>query len=384
MLVGALVLGAPTAPAAAGVVTQTNACTWFTGQRVPVDVTLSGAASPNSPAYLDPVSLRFTKVSGGLPWWAATVAYEAGLIKAGPNTIPLRVSVTIGARNATPASQTLTATATASVNFNPNLDFTPAAQAGQIIAVTDLALPNSSWTRTGQHAVAFRQTGMTVRATFGTGSEQTVLSSCNPATWSTGDTPVATPVEAPPFESVGVSLPPAAFTDVPYGHQFFVPIEWVADQEIAGGYDDGAFRPTAAVTRQAFMAFLYRAAGSPPFTPPTTASFVDVSPSHPFFLAVEWARSEGIAGGYADRTFRPGAVVTRQAASQWLMSVYAGPVSPPTTPPFPDVSVGHPFATAIAWMVREDITTGYANGLFQPTSVVSRQAAAAWFHRAIL
>jgi hypothetical protein len=48
------------------------------------------------------------------------------------------------------------------------------------------------------------------------------------------------------------------FSDVPATHPFIDEIEWLAREQIAGGFADGSFRPGGAVTRQAMAAFLVR------------------------------------------------------------------------------------------------------------------------------
>ena len=65
------------------------------------------------------------------------------------------------------------------------------------------------------------------------------------------------------------AVPPCAsgFTDVVSHHPFCAEIDWLASGGIAGGYEDGTFRPTVPVSRQAMAAFLYRSAGSPAFRP---------------------------------------------------------------------------------------------------------------------
>jgi hypothetical protein len=67
--------------------------------------------------------------------------------------------------------------------------------------------------------------------------------------------------------------------------------------------------------------------------------FSDVPPDHPFYGEISWASEHGIIGGYADGTFRPGGLVTRQA----LVS--------------------------------------YPDGTFRAGGSVTRQAAAAFIHR---
>ena len=48
------------------------------------------------------------------------------------------------------------------------------------------------------------------------------------------------------------------FSDVPAAHTFFKEIVWAAEDGITTGYEDGTFRPGAVVTRQAAAAFIYR------------------------------------------------------------------------------------------------------------------------------
>lgn len=48
------------------------------------------------------------------------------------------------------------------------------------------------------------------------------------------------------------------FSDVPTNSPFHDDISWMAENGIANGYDDGTYRPTNAVSRQAFAAFLHR------------------------------------------------------------------------------------------------------------------------------
>lgn len=99
-------------------------------------------------------------------------------------------------------------------------------------------------------------------------------------------------------------------------------ILWLAANAITTGYADGTFRPTAPVNRDAMAAFLYRQAGSPPFTPPSTPTFADVPAGYPFFAAIEWLAAERISTGtpQPDGTvvFSPGAPVSRAAMAAFL------------------------------------------------------------------
>jgi hypothetical protein len=50
------------------------------------------------------------------------------------------------------------------------------------------------------------------------------------------------------------------FDDVPDSNQFAEDIQWMSDNDIAEGFADGGFHPTAAVSRQAMSAFMHRLA----------------------------------------------------------------------------------------------------------------------------
>jgi hypothetical protein len=174
------------------------------------------------------------------------------------------------------------------------------------------------------------------------------------------------------------------FTDVSTANRFFDDIAWLANTGVSTGYDDGTFRPGASVSRQAMAAFLYRYA-NPGLTPDpcTTAPFNDVATGNPFCPQISWLVNSGIAKGYDDGTFRPSASVSRQAMAAFLYQ-FANPGSTPepcTTAPFPDVAAGTQFCPQITWLANNEIAGGYPDGGFHPGAPVSRQAMAAFLHR---
>ena len=65
------------------------------------------------------------------------------------------------------------------------------------------------------------------------------------------------------------------FPDVPPSHPFHPEITWAAGEGIVQGYDDGTFRPSAAVTRQAMAAFLHRHSAHPDTSPPADPTEID-------------------------------------------------------------------------------------------------------------
>lgn len=124
---------------------------------------------------------------------------------------------------------------------------------------------------------------------------------------------------AHPNTAKAPSCSASAFSDVARNHPFCGEIAWLSSQDITSGYDDGRFRPDQPVTRQAMAAFLQRfAAGTEGVVPCASGRFVDVTSKHPFCKEISWLSGAGIAGGFADGTFRGGAPVTRQAMAAFL------------------------------------------------------------------
>jgi uncharacterized protein YkwD len=179
--------------------------------------------------------------------------------------------------------------------------------------------------------------------------------------------------------TVWVPDPASPFLDLLASSPFFPDVTWSVRAGLSTGYPDGTYRPAAPVTRQAMASFLWKASGSPtgPFPDP---GFPDVGATHPFRTPIAWMASTGLATGYDDGLFRPGAVVSRQATAAFLWRLEGQP-TPPTAPAFSDVATDNPFREAIRWAAAGGITTGYRDGTFRPGLRVSRQAMAAFLHR---
>ena len=122
------------------------------------------------------------------------------------------------------------------------------------------------------------------------------------------------------YRYAGATWEPApgtrSFTDVAPGSEFYVAIEWMKEMGYAEGYGGATFGPTNAVSRQAMVAFLHRLAGSPQTA--VAAPFNDVPAGSQFADAVAWAAAAGVANGYDATTFGATAAVSRQAMAAFL------------------------------------------------------------------
>jgi hypothetical protein len=120
----------------------------------------------------------------------------------------------------------------------------------------------------------------------------------------------------------------APFPDVATSHPFCKEIKWMKDNNISTGYGDGNYHPADPVLRQAMSAFMARLAG---VTPAACSSppFNDVATGHPFCKEIKWMADNDIAQGFGDGGFHPTAVVTRQAMASFMFRAAAlvgGPI----------------------------------------------------------
>lgn len=181
---------------------------------------------------------------------------------------------------------------------------------------------------------------------------------------------------------------PVLFSDVSLSHVFAKEIYDLADDGDISGFADGTFRPTADISRQAFVTILAGYRGTCSFFDPSP--FSDVPNNSPFCEPIRDLAADGIVNGFSDGTFHPAANVTRQAMAAFFYranAVWNLDISDPgdalcTQPiPFNDVSSSNPFCGDIEWMAANGIANGFSDGGFHPTAASTRQATAAFIDR---
>jgi spore germination protein YaaH len=154
-------------------------------------------------------------------------------------------------------------------------------------------------------------------------------------------------------------------------------VEAVAARGITVGAADGGFRPLAPVTRGQMASFLTRALALPPAT--TAAPYSDTAGTT-HAAAVDALAEAGLAGGFPDGTFRPGAVVTRGQMASLLQRGLALETCAPA--PFWDVT-GSPHEAAVCAVAARGIAQGRPDGSFRPHDGVTRGQTALLLARAL-
>jgi hypothetical protein len=188
---------------------------------------------------------------------------------------------------------------------------------------------------------------------------------------------------------VGDPLPTLQSTPFSDVSDFASEISWMARKGVTTGFPDGTFRPHAPVNRDAMAAFLYRLLDKPAYALPEVPAFADVPSGHQFALPINWLASTGVSTGWTEadgtRTFRPALPINRDAMAAFLYRLAGSPGwSAPAQSPFQDVETGHPFYREITWLAAQGITKGWAEAdgvSFRPSSPIERAAMAAFVYR---
>jgi len=183
--------------------------------------------------------------------------------------------------------------------------------------------------------------------------------------------------------------PKQTFTDVTPSTAFYTEIETLASRNISKGWtmSNGTkqYRPAEPVKRDAMIVFIYRAMGSPAYTPPKESPFSDVSTNNVFYKEIAWAHSQGIANGWkmkdGTRQFRPLENVKRDAVAAFLMRASGDKAPSLDGSSFKDVNKNTTFAAEIQWMKDNGISTGYADGTYRPLVNTKRDQMAAFVIR---
>lgn len=172
------------------------------------------------------------------------------------------------------------------------------------------------------------------------------------------------------------------FRDVTGNYQFYREISWLTAEGITTGYADKSFRPESAVTREAFAAFLYRLAGSPSVSLPSSSPFKDVKKGDQFYRQIVWLDKQNIANGWSDGTYRPKLNISRSAMSAFLYRYKDQPsYTAPKKSRFKDMKTSSKFYKEVSWMAQSGMTTGFSDGTFRPYDSTSRAATAAFLFR---
>jgi hypothetical protein len=162
-----------------------------------------------------------------------------------------------------------------------------------------------------------------------------------------------------------------AFEDVPATHWAAGFIAQLACDGIVSGYSDGTFRPQNPTTRAQLAKMLAVSEGWE-LVSPAIATFPDVPPSHIFFRYIETAVRENVVSGYADGLFRPDGYVTRAQVAKMLVKAKGWPLETESPAVLCDVTPAHWAWRYVQTAIANGGFRGYADGCFYPDAVATR------------
>jgi beta-glucosidase len=108
----------------------------------------------------------------------------------------------------------------------------------------------------------------------------------------------------------------AGFDDVATDHWAKPAIKGLTEQGVITGTTSATYAPDQTIRRCDFVLMLWRAAGKPAASAPTT--FTDVMQEEYYAAAVAWAESVAIAQGDGTGLFNPTGTLTREQAFTFL------------------------------------------------------------------
>jgi len=200
------------------------------------------------------------------------------------------------------------------------------------------------------------------------------------------------------FPVVAYNTCDPTFSDVDCTNALWPFVEIVNTAGVASGFPDGTFRPALGVTRGQMAVFLARVADRAfgdfaAYQPPACGakSFADVPCSHPQYKFIEYIASKGIAAGFPDGSYRPGAGVNRGAMAVFLARTrnladgdfdsFAPPGCGTEPEHFADVACTHPLYKFVEYILSKQITSGNGNGTYGIGNGVTRGQIAVFITR---
>lgn len=174
------------------------------------------------------------------------------------------------------------------------------------------------------------------------------------------------------------------FTDVAPNSYYSEAVYWAFDQEIINGYNSDIFGPHEPVLRWHMAAFLWNYRGRP--EPSGLSHFRDVEGLW-FADAVNWMADERITSGTEDGLFDPEGFVTRGQAVTFLWRMKGRPQpkgGPPFSMPrypFDDIFDNTYYRDPAHWALQVGIVTGVDEQRFAGDLTIDRAQAMTFLHR---
>ena len=146
-------------------------------------------------------------------------------------------------------------------------------------------------------------------------------------------------------------------------------------RDAVSGYADRSFRPAALLSR-AQAAKLVVLATQARLITGDGPEFGDVPPTDPFYPYIETARSRVLISGYSDGAFRPYSPISRGQLAKLVVLARGWQLVDPGVSSFSDVPYGSALSYYIETAAAFQVLPGFPDRTFHPDDPVTRGAAA--------
>lgn len=160
------------------------------------------------------------------------------------------------------------------------------------------------------------------------------------------------------------------FADVDAGAWYAGAVEYAKDNGLMGGTSSDSFEPDGAMTRSMLATVLYHAAGSPSVT--EAPAFSDTAAGSWYSGAVSWAVKNNIVSGYGNGLFGTDDPATREQIASILWKYDGSPAAASGTDFADEAAISAYASTAVDWARAEGIVNGKENNRFDPAGNATR------------
>jgi len=183
------------------------------------------------------------------------------------------------------------------------------------------------------------------------------------------------------------------FVDLTWDHWAYDDIEACFESGIVGGYPDGSYQPTSAVTRDHIAVYIARSLAGGDENVPEFAgvsSFPDVPEGFWALDYVQYAVEQNVIAGYDDGYYHPEYRVTRDQMAVYAARALVAPAGdaaladyvPAAPRDFSDIATDFWAYTYVEYCAEHGVVQGYDDGLYHPEYVVRRDQMAVYIARA--
>lgn len=169
------------------------------------------------------------------------------------------------------------------------------------------------------------------------------------------------------------------FTDIPVGYTYEKELAYLTDNKIINGYSDGSFRPNQSLSREHAALILSKVLQLDTSTI-ENPNFADVPTTHAYYKEIAALANAGIISG-ANGNFNPKGTLTRAQMAKMISLGFE--LTDGAAKDFSDVSKDDWYYEHVQKMAAHNITTGYADGTFKPTTAITRMHFGLFVYKAI-